>query len=363
MRIALVAPPWFAVPPAGYGGIERVVHYLAEGLVELGHEVTLFAAGGSKTSGRLVETFEHPPSPLLGDPLIEAEHLMEVFARWREFDIIHDHTRLGSLIAPAVDIPVVHTIHGPLVPEFQRYYERAHKHGVSFICISEHQRSTLPEGISATVIWNAIDLRQWPFGEKPGDYLLFVGRMNPDKGILPAMEIARRAGRRLVICAKINEAEEREYFERHVRPELQKVEHELYFQPPPEKIRELYAGARATLFPICWPEPFGLVMIESMATGTPVIAFRNGSVPEVIDDGVTGRICETIEEAVEAEKTIDQIDRTACRQRVRELFSAPVAVRKHEALYRRLLGFADGFLTVPQTLARVESQAGERLQR
>ncbi len=363
MRIALVAPPWFAVPPAGYGGIERVVHYLAEGLVELGHDVTLFAAGGSQTAGKLVETFDHPPSPFLGDPLIEAEHLMQVFARWREFDIIHDHTRLGSLIAPAVDIPVVHTIHGELTPEYKRYYEHAHAHGVELVCISEHQRSTLPDGLSATVIWNAMDLRTWPFGKEPGDYLLFVGRMNPAKGILPAIEIARRAGRRLVICAKINEVEEQEYFELQVRPVLSKVEHELHFQPPPEKLRALYAGARATLFPISWPEPFGLVMIESMAAGTPVIAFRNGSVPEVIEDGVTGRICETVEEAVEAEKTIDQLDRTACRQRVRELFSAPVAVRKHEALYRRLLGYVDGILTLPQRKSEGDSQVEERLQR
>lgn len=337
MRIGMVAPPWFAVPPAGYGGTERVVSYLAEGLVALGHDVTLFAAGGSTTAGHLVETFDHPPSPLLGDPLIEAEHLMEAFARWRDFDVIHDHTRLGLLAAPAVGIPVVHTIHGDLTPSYQAYYQRAYRFGAQFIAISEHQRSTLPAGFDATVIWNGIDLAPWPFRAEAGEYLLFVGRMAPHKGILPAIEIAQRSGRKLVVCAKINEVPEQEYFELVVRPALREVDHEVLVQPPTEQLRSIYAGARATLFPIQWAEPFGLVMIESMATGTPVIAFRNGSAPEVIEDGVTGRVCDNIDEAVAAEAMIGELDRAACRQRVRELFSAPVAVRKHEALYRRLL--------------------------
>ena len=338
MRIGMVAPPWFCVPPTGYGGIERVVSYLVEGLVELGHDVTLFAAGGSSTSANLVETFDHPPSALLGDPLLEAEHLMEAMARWRDFDIIHDHSRLGLLAAPAVDIPVVHTIHSDVRPGCDSYYRRAAGLGPHFVAISEHQRGTLPEGVDATVIWNAVDLPTWPFRAEAGEYLAFVGRMSPAKGVLPAIEIAKRTNRLLVLSAKINEVAEQEYFEMVVRPALQEVRHELFIESSPEDLRRIYSEARATLFPIQWPEPFGLVMIESMATGTPVIAFRNGSVPEVVEDGVTGRICETIEEAVEAEATIDELSRAACRQRVRELFSAPVAVRKHEALYRRLTG-------------------------
>ncbi|MGE5596050.1 MAG: glycosyltransferase family 4 protein [Hyphomicrobiales bacterium] len=337
MRIGMVAPPWFTVPPSGYGGIERVVSYLTEGLVERGHEVTLFAAGGSRSSANLVETFDAAPSPLLGDPLVEGEHLIEAYSRWREFDIIHDHTRLGILPGIAVPIPVVHTVHGQVTPEVHRLYRRLAGR-VHLIAISENQRNTLPDGLDATVIWNAVHLPAFPFEAKPGEYLLFVGRMCPEKGVLEALEIARRSGRRLVLCAKINEVQEQEYFELVVRPALAGVNVELLAQPSPEELGRLYAGALATLFPIQWPEPFGLVMIESMATGTPVIAFRNGSVPEVIDDGVTGRICENVDEAVAAVEQMSALDRTACRQRVRELFSAPVAVARHEALYRKLTG-------------------------
>lgn len=350
MRIGMIAPPWFAVPPVGYGGVERVVSYLADGLTEVGHEVTLFAAGGSRTAGRLVATFDHPPSPFLGDPLIEAEHLMEAFGRWREFDVIHDHTRLGLLAAPSVGIPVVHTIHGDIHPRAETFYSRAHRLGVNLVSISEHQRSTLPSGVDATVIWNALDLPAWPFCPERGDYLLFVGRMNRTKGIIEAIEIAKRAGLPLVVCAKINEVEEQEYFELVVRPALREVQHELFAQPATAQLRALYANARATLFPIQWAEPFGLVMIESMATGTPVVAFRNGSSPEVIEDGVTGWLCDNVEQAVEAVARVDMLDRAACRQRVRELFSAPVAVRKHEALYTRLAG-APGVMLAEEVAA------------
>lgn len=337
MRIALVAPPWFAVPPLGYGGTERVVAYLADGLAGRGHSVTLFASGGSRSRANLVSHYREPPSASLGQSLVEASHLMEAFRRWDEFDIIHDHTFLGLLAASGVRVPVVHTVHGVIGPESYAYYRSAAAAGVHFVAISHRQRRDFPPEARTEVIWNALEPGAIPFGATPGAYLLFVGRMSPEKGICDAIEIARRAGWPLVVCAKVNEQAERDYFEREVKPALSAIPHELLEQPEPSVLRGMYAGAYATLFPISWEEPFGLVMIESMAAGTPVVAFNRGSVPEIIEDGRTGRIVESIEEAVEALPAIASIDRQACRDRVQRLFSAATAVSRHEALYKRIV--------------------------
>jgi glycosyltransferase involved in cell wall biosynthesis len=336
MRIAIVAPPWFAVPPTGYGGIELVVSYLADGLVERGHDVTLFAAGGSRTKARLVATFPEPPSHLLGDTLIEQHHALLAYERWHEFDIIHDHTLPGTLVGACLPVPVVHTLHGPVTDRLARLLpdlaERVH-----LVAISHHQRSTLPAGVRATVIHNGIDPAAFPFSDRPGDYLLFCGRINPEKGPVEAIEIARLAGKPLLMVVKINEQLEREYWEAEVKPRLRGLDVEVKQQPPTEEKLRAYRDALATLFPVQWPEPFGLVMIESMATGTPVIAFRNGSVPEVVEDGVTGYICESVEEAAEAVHRAASLDRKACRQRVERHFSAALNVLRHEQLYRSIL--------------------------
>ncbi|MCC7363732.1 MAG: glycosyltransferase family 4 protein [Dehalococcoidia bacterium] len=338
MRIAIVAPPWFAVPPKGYGGIEQVVSYLADGLVDRGHVVTLFASGGSCTRAELAVHFDDPPSASLGDPLMEARHLLLAYSRWDEFDVIHDHTRLGVVAGCSARVPVVHTMHGQVTPEYALYYRAAVEAGIHLVGISERQRSYLPPGVHADVIGNALDLKQHPFRDTPGDYLLFVGRMNPEKGIVQAIEIARRAGMPLRISSKVNEPQEREYFEAMVRPLLEDSPGaEFLGEVSREPLKELFAGAYATLCPVNWEEPFGLVMIESMATGTPVIGFRRGSVPEVVDNGVTGFVVDDVDGALAAVPRIRELDRTAGRQRVRELFSAPVAVAKHEALYERLI--------------------------
>jgi glycosyltransferase involved in cell wall biosynthesis len=186
-------------------------------------------------------------------------------------------------------------------------------------------------------VHNGIDLTHVPMGKTPGDYLLFVGRMSQDKGILDAIEIARGAGERLVVVAKINEPLEQRYFDEHVRPALASIDAEVLDQPSDELKLQLYAGAKATLFPIRWPEPFGLVMIESMAAGTPVIAFRNGSVPEVIRDGETGFICDSVEGAIEAVGRLGEISRERCREHVVTHFSAETAVARHEEVYRTIL--------------------------
>ncbi len=336
LRIGLIAPPWFAVPPTGYGGVEWVVSNLAEGLVARGHEVTLFASGGSVTDARLVSTYARPPSAQIGDWMVEAPAILDAYERWSEFDIIHDHSLLGLLMAFGVPVPAVHTVHGAMIPAVRPIYERLGGR-VHMVAVSHHQRSTFPAELSATVIHNAVDATRYPMGEGDGGYLLFVGRMCPEKGILDAIEIARRSDMRLMVLAKINEAPEEEYFETVVRPALDGLRWDFLEQPPHEVKARAYAEAYATLFPIAWPEPFGLVMVESMAAGTPVIAYRCGAVPEVVVDGVNGFICENVDEAVEAVTRVPEIARAACRQYVVDHFAVEKSVLAHEALYRQLL--------------------------
>lgn len=352
LRIALVAPPWFAVPPLEYGGIEWVVSLLADGLAAHGHDVTLFASGGSQTRGRLVSTFATPPSAALGDATIEARAVVDAFTRHREFDVIHDHTMLGVLAAAGIDTPVVHTVHnGMSVDRAALYGQLAPR--VHYVAISCDQRSVLPDHCETTVIHNGIDCDRYPFAPGEGRHLLFVGRMNPDKGVVDAIEIARRSGRPLVILGKINEAVEYEYFEAVVKPafagtDVQFIEHATH----EEKVRA-YQGAYATLFPIHWREPFGLVMAESMACGTPVIAYRQGSVPEVVVDGKTGFICDSLDEAAASVARAGRLSRSDCRARVTEHFSAERMVSRHERLYERLVQPGPAFTErrVPALLA------------
>ncbi|MCC6382351.1 MAG: glycosyltransferase family 4 protein [Dehalococcoidia bacterium] len=337
LRIGLIAPPWFAVPPKGYGGIELVVSYLADGLVERGHEVTLFAAGGSATRARLVTPYGEEQAPLIGDAFVEARHLLDAYACWQDFDVIHDHTLLGLLAGAQLPLPVVHTIHGPVTDRVGPLYERL-AHGVELVAISENQRSTLPPGVDATVIHNGIDTDSIAFREQPGgDYLVFVGRMSPEKGVAEAIDIARAAGMPLLILAKINEEPERRYYQEVVLPRVAGGDVEVLEHASPQQKFRAYRGALATLFPIQWPEPFGLVMIESMATGTPVIAMRRGSAPEVIEDGVTGFLCDSLDEAVDAVSRVRELSRLACRERTERLFNARSKVAAHEELYWSLV--------------------------
>jgi glycosyltransferase involved in cell wall biosynthesis len=337
LRIAQVAPPWFAVPPTGYGGAEWVVSLLTEGLVDCGHDVTLFASGGSRTAARFHCTFDVAPSAEIGDPIVELRHLVQAYDRWREFDIIHDHTALGLLAGATLPVPVVHTVHGPATERMYALYRDLGPR-VHLVAISRHQASTLPPNCAVDVIYNGIDVARYPFSEQHGDYLLFVGRMSPEKGPVQAVEIAKRAGLPLRMLIKVNEQPEKEYFESAVLPAMEGADVHIQYQAPHEEKAEAYRGALATLFPIQWPEPFGLVMTESMATGTPVIAFRNGSAPEVIEHGKTGFLCDDVDSAVEATRHLRELDRKHSRERVELHFGSALNVLRHEALYRRILG-------------------------
>lgn len=338
LRIALVAPPWFTVPPAGYGGVEWVVSHLAEGLVGRGHEVTLFAPGGSKTSARLVSAYDEAPSSLLGDAMVESYHIAHAYDRCRTgFDIVHDHTMLGLLAAAQLSVPAIHTVHGSVDACNARLYtelaERVH-----YVTVSRNQATTMPPQCRVTPIPNPVDIALFPPSEEKDDYLLFVGRMNRDKGVLSAIEIARRSERPLLILAKMNERPERDYFEQEVRPVLAGLDVDLRDQVEHAEKARAFARAYATLFPIQWAEPFGLVMAESMAAGTPVIAFACGAAPEVIRNGTTGFLVESVDEAVDAVERIPQIRPADCRAHVQQQFGPAVHAARHEALYAALLG-------------------------
>jgi glycosyltransferase involved in cell wall biosynthesis len=346
LKIALVSPPWFPVPPSGYGGIEMVVYLLAEGLTRRGHEVTLFASGDSVTQAHLVSVFEKAPYKKMKDnAYLENLHSLAAYALAREFDIIHDHDGfgsrlLGALTSRLLKVPVVATLHGPADKASLNFYGSVAA-DLLFIAISEYQRQSFPGLNFLATIPNAVKIDDYPFSKEGGDYLLFVGRMNEEKGAHIAARVARKLGRRLVMVGKCSEDHEKRYFVENIKPQLGAgIE---YWGEVDQKTKlELYCGAECVLFPIQWPEPFGLVMIEAMACGTPVVAIKNGSVPEVIKHGKTGFIAENEAEMLEAVKLVQNIERSACRKLVVENHSEEVFISRHEQAYFAALNKING---------------------
>jgi glycosyltransferase involved in cell wall biosynthesis len=343
VRIAQIAPCWLTVPPVGYGGIEAMVALLADGLVDKGHEVTLFASGGSRTKGSLSSYYDEAPGTAAGvaDPLLELPHALSAYNRADEFDVIHDHTfPIGpSIGAHRLDTPVVHTVHGPpqhpnLRPMYELIGNRIH-----LVAISNFQREMTPNLEYAATVHNGICVQDHPWKEEKEDYLLFVGRMNPEKGVHLAVEAASRLGRRLRVAGKMSEPAEKEYFESEVRPRLTDDVTILGEASGKDKL-DLYANAACTLIPIQWAEPFGLVMIESMACGTPVIATRWGAVPEVIEDGRSGIIVDNYREMAAALEQADDLDPLELRRYVEEEFSPERMVRDYVGAYEAAIAAA-----------------------
>jgi glycosyltransferase involved in cell wall biosynthesis len=309
VRIAVLAPPWFAVPPSGYGGIEWIVWLLADGLSDHGHDVTLFASGDSRTKANLAAVFEHAPSDQIGRSLPELRHVLACYERADDFDVINDHTGpLGAVLGGLSRTPVVHTVHGPLNGEPGEVYEGigAVAPSVGLISISMNQRRPKPDLNWFANVPNALDLEHYPCKPHRGDYLLYLGRMNHEKGAHRAIAVAMELGVPLKLAGKVREPKEKEYFAEFVEPHLGDTIQYLGEVNHGTKV-ELLQNARATLFPIEWEEPFGLVMIESMACGTPVIATRHGAVPEVIEDGRSGVIVDHFREIPEALERADAI--------------------------------------------------------
>ena len=335
MRIAQIAPPWIAVPPPAYGGIEWVVALLADGLVDAGHDVTLFATGDSRTKAKLDYVFEEGPGPKLINSIYhDALHTMYSLRDPSAFDVLHVHSPFSTLAAAShIDVPVVHTLHGQFNDLMRRLYALVAER-VAFVAISENQRSHMPDLNYAGVVYNGIDTSMYPYREDKDGFVLFVGRTNRDKGADRAARAAALAGVPLVMAVKVADAEEEEHWRTEVEPILPEgtvVHGEISLQQK----ADLMARARGVLFPIDWDEPFGLVMTESMACGTPVIARPRGSVPEVIADGETGFVVDTDEEIAEAIGRLGEIDPKACRRRVEERFSKAAMVEGYVRAFER----------------------------
>ena len=342
MRIAIVAPVWFAVPPTGYGGIEWVVSLLADGLVQEGHDVTLFASGESRTKATLCSVFDRAPSELIGKTQPELRHALACFTRADDFDVINDHAGpLAISLGELVETPLLQTVHGPLDGEAGLVYEdlgRLAPH-VGLVSISLNQRRPRPNLNWAANCPNALDLQLYPCKPHPGEYLLFLGRMSPDKGAHRAIAVAMETGLPLKLAGKMQDPKEQRYFSELVEPHLVGGIEYLGEVSHGQKV-ELLQNARATLFPIEWEEPFGLVMIESMACGTPVIATRRGAVPEVIEDGRSGIIVDDYREMPAALDRADALDPLECRRYVEERFAPARMVQAYLSAYERVASAA-----------------------
>jgi glycosyltransferase involved in cell wall biosynthesis len=344
MRIAQLAPLAESVPPKLYGGTERVVAWLVDELVELGHDVTLFASGDSRTRGKLHGVW--PKALRLGrkgaDPNSAYAVLLEAVAkRAAEFDVIHSHIDWLALpLLGRTGVPFLTTMHGRLdLPGLQDVVREFSK--APFVSISEYQGLPLPNANWLGTIQHGLPVDLFRPSYDQGTYLAFLGRLTVEKGPEDAIRIARAAGLPLRIAAKIPRAETA-YFRKHLEPHLDGEKVHLVGEVDETKKQPFLANAAALLFPINWPEPFGLVMIEAMACATPVIAYRSGSVPEVVEDGVTGFIVENEEEAVAAVRKLGQLDRRTIRARFEERFSARRMVLEYEGQYRKLLATAHG---------------------
>lgn len=338
MRIAMIAPPWFTVPPQGYGGVENVCADLVDGLVARGHEVSLIGAGQPGTrAGRFVATYAEPPSGRLGEPLPEVLHSAAA-ARvldGLDVDLVHDHTLAGPLLARGRRMPTVVTMHGPVADEPGEYY-RLLAGTVDLVAISQAQRRAAPDLSWLGTVHNAVDVDSFPFRAEKDAMLLFLGRMHPDKGVHLAIDAARSARLPIVVAGKCTEPLEREYFRTHVEPRLG-PDVTIFGPADAAQKRDLLSRAAALVFPILWDEPFGMVMIEAMACGTPVVALRRGSVSEVVVDGVTGVICDDVEELPAAITAARRLAPADCREHVRTRFDVDTMVSGYEALYREAI--------------------------
>lgn len=338
MRIAQVAPLAERVPPAGYGGIELMVSRITDELIRRGHDVTLFASGDSETLARLESV--HPRALRL-DPnvrewgIYEMLQLSQVYEHAAEFDIIHSHMGCATLpFASLVKTPTVHTLHGILTPDNRKLF--THHRQQSYISISDAQRDADLNYLCT--VYNGIDLHDYPFQEKfdEAPYLAFVGRISPEKGPQHAIEIAKKSGWKLKMAGKVD-AVDREFYAKEILPLIDNEQIEYLGEVSHAEKVEVLSNAAVTLFPITWREPFGLVMIESMATGTPVLGMAMGSVPEVIAHGKTGFVCQSYEEMAQLIPATLEFDRKACRDHVEENFSVRKMVDGYEAAYRQVI--------------------------
>jgi glycosyltransferase involved in cell wall biosynthesis len=344
LRVAVLAPPWIPVPPSGYGGVEAVVDLLCEGLVERGHDLTLFAAPGSR-SAALVQTFLEAPHPdEIGASIHESDHVACALEyidgagqRGEQFDVVHDHSGFTALaMANRVDVPVVHTIHVPFIDQTASFYGR-HGHKALLVAISHSQARSAPPGVRITaVVPNPIAVNSWPLQEHKEDYLLWVGRMDPVKGAARAIDAARRADRRLILAGPVQPGQER-YFAEQIEPHLDGGRVRYIGEVGGTAKKELFANAAALLMPIRWREPFGMVTVEALACGTPVIAFPEGAAAEIVIDGENGWLVADEAEMGRAVARLGAIDPLRCRTSVAGRYDMSVTAAGYEQAYRRAI--------------------------
>jgi glycosyltransferase involved in cell wall biosynthesis len=344
LRVAVLAPPWIPVPPPGYGGIEAVVDLLCEALVARGHDVTLFAAPGSRSSARVRALLDAAHPDTIGSSLHESDH---VACAWeqidsavepgRAFDVVHDHSGFTALaMSDRVDAPVVHTIHGPFAGETVRFYQR-HGRKAHLVAISRSQAQSAPAGVRiGDVVPNPIAVERWPLRCQKQDHLLWIGRMDAVKGAHRAIEAARLAGRPLVLAGPVQAGQE-DYFRKHVEPHVDSRRVHYIGEVGGTAKRELFANAAALLMPVRWREPFGMVMVEALACGTPVIAFPEGAAAEIVIDGENGMLVADEAEMARAVGRLGSIDPVRCRASVAERYDVSVTAAGYEDVYRRAI--------------------------
>ncbi len=339
MRIAVLSPISWRTPPHHYGPWESVVSLLTEQLVYMGLDVTLFATGDSETSGKLIAVSPRPYSEDHSvDPKVaECLHISELFERAAEFDLIHNHYDFLPLTYSAlVETPVLTTIHGfsspAIMPVYKKYNNRSH-----YVAISEADKS--PELDYIATVHHGIDVAQFPFCKNDGEYLLFFGRIHPDKGVREAIQVAQRVGIKLVIAGII---QDQDYFAAQVEPHIDGTKVEYLGSVGPDQRADVLGHALALLHLISFDEPFGLSMVESMACGTPVIAFARGSIPEIIRDNETGYIVEDIEGAINAVAAVRTIDRSICRTDVEKRFTSTRMAHDYVRVYKKILTLGEG---------------------
>ncbi|RMI30204.1 glycosyltransferase family 4 protein [Nocardia stercoris] len=374
----MVVPPYFDIPPKAYGGVEAVVADVVDALVERGHRVTLLGAGEPGTKARFVPLWDEIQAERLGDPFPEVVHALKVrralenLIATEGLDLVHDHTFAGPVNAPfyrQLGLPTVVTVHGPVDGDCEVYYRELHQ-DTSLVAISDRQRELAADLNWAGRVHNSLRVADWPFQPVKQDYALFLGRFTETKAPHLALEAAHTVGIPLILAGKCAEPPEKAYFEKAVRPRLTERDHVFGMADAVAK-RLLLSEARCLLFPVRWEEPFGMVMIEAMVCGTPVVALRGGAVSEVIVDGVTGRICDDPSELPTAIEEVRGYDPAACRAHVLEHFDAAAAGRGYEEVYRDVLRAhrehtvppATVEITVPDSLdlpAAARVMAGDR---
>ena len=341
LKIAQIAPLWFPIPPKKYGGTERIISYLTEELTKRGHRVTLFASADSKTKAKLASVSKKglvSRKIPWDDWCWNNFNYSLVFKEAKKFDIIHSHwTPLGIFFEQFVKTPVLHTFHNtPIKTDHRWQILKYYKKDSNVVFVSRKQKRNAPFSFkNQWVVYNGVDFSQFKFKKEPKDHLVWIGRISKKKGIENAILAAKKSKKKILLAGQI-QPKEKDYFEKRIKPHLSKKV-KYVGELSQKDLSDFYGPAKVLLYPIEWEEPFGLVVIEAMACGTPVIAFKKGSMPEIIKNGKTGFLVQDVPQMIKAIKNIDRIKREDCRKRVEKYFNYKKMVDNYEKIYYQLI--------------------------